>query len=918
MKRYEHSPTTLSRREFLKIGGLAAAALGLGGGGISLLRGSWSSGIVPLPDLEYNEVPTACWIGKQDCAAIAKRVGNRVIKFEGHPDDPRTGGGLCPKGQAQIQQIYHPYRVKAPLKRTNEKGRHGEWKEISWEQAMKEIGENLKEKLQDDPRRVVYQVGRKKSSQWQTDAWVNATSKKYGKIESYGHGAVCSDAAYRAQELIFATHGGVETDFKHCEYFIGWGFNMTQAGGSEMCQITWQRQIADARDDQGMKTVAIDPQRRSSGPYGDEWVPIEPGTDMAFWLAFNHVLVREGYIDEEYLTRATNAPCLVATKGDEKGHILRTADADDPGAGHTWPDGELVWDEALGRAVPHEKASAPENIALRGTYEVNGTEAKPAFQLYIEQIQQYDPKWAEGITDVPADTIERVAIEWGEQARIGATTVLDGVELPYRPVGTHGYHVAEQEMGIGATTAVYHACMLVGAIDVAGSTRVRKGKYDKPQAYRAKFRDLAFHPEKITPNPDGPDLAGSMFHPISSGGFTMSHVSQNNPDKYNLPYRPEEMAWIIQFANPVMSAPQTKTVIESLSKVDLVVVCDPFLSETADVAADYVLPAATADKLQGPTGGYNGYADLEHIRFPSMDPMWNSKADAEIFIDLAKAVDAYEEYVAEINNELGLDGTEYAYANASETPADPHEFLRDGLDRWAKTKGKSLEWFRQGNIITNEWKVSDRRRYAYTWGMNNGYGAFNPYDAKHEFYGETLYRLGERVDELMTREGFDESDFPYIKDYNAYPTWRQPTMFSSPDEYDLTVFSWKQIEHKQTRTANNKLLNEIAPRASFRLNPRDAERIGVEDWGEVVLETHNAQTGETYQIEGIVMLQEGVKPGAIGVPAHHGSWKDPETEILDEGPNVNRAFPSGPGYIALTNDQSFQVRAKLKPKRGNN
>ncbi|WP_281195079.1 molybdopterin-dependent oxidoreductase [Halorubrum sp. F4] len=898
----------LTRRDALKAGGVAAAALGIGGSASFLQEADAQSG-----ELEYEQVPTACWIGKQDCAAVAKKVGNRVIKYEGHPDERRTGGGLCPKGQAQIAQVYDPHRIKAPLKRTNGKGQHGEWEEISWEQAMDEIGDDLTTKLEDDPRRVVFQVGRKKSPQWQEDAWVTGTSNKYGSMEKYGHGATCSDSGYRAQELIFGTHGVSETDFENCDYFLAWGFGATTSGGAHTCNITWTREVADAKEG-GMHTVTLDPQTRGMGSYTDEWVPIEPGTDMAFFNAMNHVLVREGYVDEEYLIRATNAPCLVATEGDQEGHILRTDAAEDPGEAWKWPDGELVYDEAVEEPVPHEEADDP---ALRGAYTVDGVEAKPAFQLFVEHLDQYDPEWGEEITGIDADTIERIAIEWGEHAKIGATVEVNGEEVPYRPVGMHGYHVAQQEMGTVTTMAHYQTAMLVGAIDAVGSTRVRKGKYSEPNdGYLPGFRDLAYHPEKITPNPDGPDLGESMFHPISSGGYTQTWVSLNDPEKYNLPHEPSEMAMIVQMANPALSAPQTDTVVEALSKLDTTIVVDPFMSETADVAADYVLPAATADKLQGPTGGWNGTGEIEHIRFPSMDPLFDSKPDAEIFIQLAKAVDAYEEYVADINAELGLDGTEYAYSGTDEAPDDPHEFLRDGLDRWARTKGKSLEWFREGNVINTEWEVGGGNRYAYTWGSDNGYGEYNPYDVKHDLYSETLVRMGDRVDELMAQEGFDESDFPYIQDYNGFPTWREPTAFKSPDEYDLTTYTFHQIEHKQSRTANNKLLNEIAPESPIRISAQDAERLGIENGQEVVIETHNAMTGETYRGRGNAMVLEGVTPGTVGLPPHHGSWKDPESEALDEGPNVNKLFPSGPGYVGLDNGQAFQIRAKVEHAGG--
>ncbi len=908
----------LSRRDALKAGGMAAAGIGLGGAATQLDGLNVEAASVELAE---ESVPTACWIGKMDCAAYAHKVGDRVVKYTGHPDEPRTNGGLCPKGQAQIAQVYDAYRVKSPLKRANDKGQHGEWVEISWEQAMDEIGDDLTGKLEDDPRRVMFQVGRKKSPQWQEDAWVTGTSNKYGSMEKYGHGATCSDSGYRAQELMFGTHGVSETDFEHCEFVIAWGHNITRGGGAHLCALTWANQVADARADNGMKVVSIDPQRRSAGSYADEWLPIEPGTDLAFWNAFNHVLVDEEYLDRDYLIRSTNSPCLVATEDGtdiQEGDILRAEDAEDPGDSWKWPKGELVYDDAAGEVVPHEEAEDP---ALRGTYDVDGIEAKPSFELFVEHLEEYTPDWAESITGIDADTIERLAIEWGEKAQIGATVEIEGEELPYRPVGVHGYHVAQEEMGIPATMAQYHASMLVGAVDAVGSTRVRKAKYDGPKDYRGDFRDLGYHPEKITPEPDGPSLGGSMFHPIDSGGYTQTPVSLNNPDKYNLPYGPEDMAAVVQMANPVMSAPNTKSQIEAYSKLDTVIVVDPFMSETADVAADYVLPAATADKLQGPTGGWDGYKDIEHIRFPSMDPLWDSKPDAEIFIMMAEAVDAEEEYLADINDELGIDGTEYAFDPANNTGLydNPSEFLEEGLDRWAKSKGKSLEWFRDGNVLVNEYEVGEGNRYAYTWGDRDEWGEYNPYAVKHDLYSEVLFRMGNRVTDLMEQEGFDpETEFPYVKDYNAFPTWRDPTMWESPEEYEFSMISAHQIEQKQSRTANNKLLNEITPRSHIRMNASNAERLGIEDGDEVVVTAHDAMTEETHQIEGRAMVMEGIKPGVIDVPAHHGSWKDPQTNALDEGPNVNSAFPNGPGYIGLDNGHSFHVMTKVEKKGGEN
>ncbi len=88
-------------------------------------------------------IATTCWIGKQDCGMIARRIDGRVVKFEGNPTNPRNVGTLCPKGQAQIQAIYDPNRVKWPLVRTNGKGISGEWRRASWDEALDIVAEQV-------------------------------------------------------------------------------------------------------------------------------------------------------------------------------------------------------------------------------------------------------------------------------------------------------------------------------------------------------------------------------------------------------------------------------------------------------------------------------------------------------------------------------------------------------------------------------------------------------------------------------------------------------------------------------------------------------------------------------------------------------------------------------------------------------
>ncbi len=62
---------------------------------------------------------SACKMCIHSCAIKAHVVDGVVVKIEGDPDNPSNRGKLCPKGQAGINRLYDPHRVKTPLKRTN-------------------------------------------------------------------------------------------------------------------------------------------------------------------------------------------------------------------------------------------------------------------------------------------------------------------------------------------------------------------------------------------------------------------------------------------------------------------------------------------------------------------------------------------------------------------------------------------------------------------------------------------------------------------------------------------------------------------------------------------------------------------------------------------------------------------------------
>ncbi|RME43336.1 MAG: hypothetical protein D6791_15670, partial [Chloroflexi bacterium] len=150
----------ISRRDFLKIGG--GAALGL-----TVLSGcTWDLQQTAVMEM-YTNAPeytlpgenywfaSTCRMCPAGCGIVARISNGRARKLEGNPQHPLNQGKLCARGQAGLQELYHPDRLRQILVATGERGQ-GQWGTTSWEQIVDTIASTLE---QIDPARVAFLVG---------------------------------------------------------------------------------------------------------------------------------------------------------------------------------------------------------------------------------------------------------------------------------------------------------------------------------------------------------------------------------------------------------------------------------------------------------------------------------------------------------------------------------------------------------------------------------------------------------------------------------------------------------------------------------------------------------------------------------------------------------------------------------------
>ena len=89
-----------------------------------------------------NTVRSICQACHCNCGVIVHLKDGRVTRVTGDPRHPMNRGFICVKGRAQPDLLYHPDRLKYPMKRTGERG-GGKWQRVTWDEALDDIAARL-------------------------------------------------------------------------------------------------------------------------------------------------------------------------------------------------------------------------------------------------------------------------------------------------------------------------------------------------------------------------------------------------------------------------------------------------------------------------------------------------------------------------------------------------------------------------------------------------------------------------------------------------------------------------------------------------------------------------------------------------------------------------------------------------------
>ena len=378
--------------------------------------------------------------------------------------------------------------------------------------------------------------------------------------------------------------------------------------------------------------------------------------------------------------------------------------------------------------------------------------------------------------------------------------------------------------------------------------------------------------------------------PVSGAHIVAGLVPCNSvPDEILTDHADRFRAMWIESGNPLHSMADSAKWREALGKLDLVVVIDVAMTETAR-AADYIFPACSQyEKLEATFFNFEFPANVHHLRHPLFEPEGNTLAEPEMHARMVEALEPFDFGRLQPLNEAAEQGLEaYGMAAFQFMGANP-DLVPYMIYILYRTLGPSLGKGREAAAIyfgmahrfaamnADEVKRAGFKGEGLTLGnalfeklINDPSGTvFSVSDIDESFkkLGHTDKKihlaLGEMLDEIGSLADLDDlvrldEEFPFVLAAGERRAYTGNTMLRDP--------AW--VKSAQT--------------FAMAMHPNDAKVMGVLD-GDMVRLVTRAGAAETP-----VVLDDRLRTGTLSIPNGFGLMypnEDGQNIITGVAPN---------------------------------
>ncbi|MFV0299341.1 MAG: molybdopterin oxidoreductase family protein [Paracoccus sp. (in: a-proteobacteria)] len=838
---------------------------------------------------------TTCYMCACRCGINVHMKDGRVAYIEGNRDHPVNKGVLCAKGSAGIMQVNAPSRLRAPLRRTGPRG-SGQFQEISWDEALGIAADWLNPIRHSDPSKLAFFTGRDQSQSF-TSFWAQA----FGTPNYAAHGGFCS--VNMAAAGIYTMGGAFwefgQPDWDRTRLFLLFG--VAEDHDSNPIKIGLGKLKA-----RGARVIGVNPVRSGYNAVADEWLGITPGTDGLLVLALIHCLMAAGKIDLDYLSRYSNAPCLI---DQTTGLILRDADGK-----------ALVRDRLTGALVPFD------NPGIRPDLNAAHPGHRTVLQLMAERYlrPEYAPEAVAGRCGIPAPRIRAIA---GEIARVAFDEAIT-LDQPWtdfrgerhatmtgRPVAFHAMRgISAHANGFQTCRALHVLQILLGTVEVPGGFRF-KPPYPKPveahpvphfagrpdHALDGPHLGFPRGPEDLALGPDGSpariDKAFTWDNPLSAHGLMHMVISNAHAGD---PYRIDTL--FLYMANMSWnSSMNTRGVLEMLTDTDAngdyiiprIIYSDAYSSEMV-AYADLILPDTTylerhdCISLQDrPISEAEAAGDA--IRWPVIEPDRDVQGFQTTLIRLANRMQL-PGFVHEDGSPLYRDYADYIVNHQRKPGIGPLAGFRgagDKTGRGAPNPDQLGRYIANGGFFTAH--IPAEARFFKPWNMAYqdwavGMGFYDaPQPYLFQLYVEPMRRFQRAAEGHGQRQPPEHLREQLARVMDPLPIWYPPHAPADSGDYPLHALTQRPMAMYHSWGSQNAWLRQIHGQNPLYV-PRevwDAQGLTDGDWVRV--------TSPHGSITVPVALQAGLNAHTVwtwnAIGKRKGAWA-----LSPDAPEATRGF----------------------------
>ncbi len=292
----------MRRREFLQLSGLSAA-----GAMLSACSKPTETLIPFLVPPEDGQIPgvaqyyaSTCRQCPAGCGILVRIAEGRAKKIEGNPLHPVSRGRLCARGQAALQELYHPDRLRQPMKRTGPRG-SGTFEPISWDEGLKLLVGYLKD-LQDQGQseQLLMMTPRLSGT---LAAVVRDFLGAYGSRHWLDYELVNQECLAKAHAELFGRPDMPDLDLENTHYLLSFGADLFETFLSPVRYGDGFGKMRQARRTIRGAFVYAGARLSMTAASADDWLPVRPGEEGTLALGMTRVILAEGLYDSQALVQ---------------------------------------------------------------------------------------------------------------------------------------------------------------------------------------------------------------------------------------------------------------------------------------------------------------------------------------------------------------------------------------------------------------------------------------------------------------------------------------------------------------------------------------------------------------------------------------------------------------------------------------